>query len=92
MQEGAQGFPVHRPTGCSGLQWWAACSSPGASSCKDPQFLALCGAAAAFPKFPHDNYKITCKPKSSECLQMTHSTAQRMIQRKQSSKVKIIIR
>lgn len=50
-----------------------------------------CCAAAAFPKFPHDSYKITCKPKSSECLQTTHLIAARVIQRKQFSKVKMII-
>lgn len=77
---------------CSGGQQ-AAGSSPGWAQAYLPAKIhkSLFCTAAAFPKFPHDNYKITCKPKSSEYLQTTHLTAPRVIQRKQFSKVKIII-
>ena len=71
---------------CSGEQQTAALAQLPAKIHK-----SSCCAAAAFPKFPHDNYKITCKPKSSECLQTTHLIAARVIQRKQFSKVKMII-
>lgn len=71
----------------------AGCRSLTAALAQLPAKIhkSSCCAAAAFPKFPHDNYKITCKPKSSECLQTTHLIAARVIQRKQFSKVKMII-
>lgn len=71
---------------CSGGQQAAALAHLPAKIHK-----SSCCTAAAFPKFPHDNYKITCEPKSSEYLQTTYLTAPRVIQRKQFSKVKIII-
>lgn len=63
-------FWVGGPWVCQGP---AAGSSPGASSCKD-QSPCCVWYGRPRPKLD-DNLKITCKPKSSECLQTTRSTA-----------------